>query len=226
MRSKDYQRTSYTGSGLSRIAGASPQVAPLTLLQLWWEEAVADPRIYEPSAASLATYDSQVGLPDCRILLVKDFDDSGVCFFTNLQSAKGQQISRDPQGAIAFLWHPMFRQVRLRGPVTRCTPGEDDEYWRTRPRASQIASWSSQQSQPTAGRDDINGAFDEAVSRFDGREVPLPDNWGGFRLRPLEVEFWVGMESRLHDRLVWRSTTGRPESLSSNKGWQCQRLQP
>ncbi|KAA9393156.1 pyridoxamine 5'-phosphate oxidase [Kocuria coralli] len=226
MRSEEYGRVVYSGSGLEGLGSGDTKTTVLELFESWWAQALADPRVGEPAAASLATFDAAGGLPDNRILLIKDFDAGGLRFFTNLDSAKGRQLETTPDAAAVMLWHPMFRQVRFRGPVERTTRDEDREYWVTRPQASQLASWSSSQSAPVASREAVTAGFAAAESRFRDTEVPLPEQWGGYRLRPAEVEFWVGMPARLHDRVLWRTSDGRPRPLDSPDGWESQRLQP
>lgn len=226
MRSHDYERRTYQGSGLEGLDPEAPQISCLSLLNRWWIDAVADERVSEPSAAALATYDQPNGLPDSRVLLVKDFDADGIRFFTNRESVKGVQLATSPVAALTFLWHPMFRQVRVRGQVEQTTREEDLEYWMSRPRESQLASSSSAQSQSAGTRSAVLAAYQMAEKEYAGSEVPLPANWGGYRLHPLEVEFWVGMPARLHDRVVWSRTAEGPGRLDTNEGWSCQRLQP
>ncbi|NKE09437.1 MULTISPECIES: pyridoxamine 5'-phosphate oxidase [Kocuria] len=224
MHSNDYQRIVYTGTGLEAAGGTEPGPTPLTLLEQWWEAAVADPRVTEPAAATLATFDVGTGLPDSRVLLIKDFDAQGLRFFTNRASAKGQQLETTPAASITMLWHPMFRQVRFRGPVEQTSRDEDLAYWQTRPRESQIGSSSSHQSQPVESREQVAQNFQKVERAHPDGEVPLPTTWGGYRLRPVEVEFWVGMPARLHDRVQW--SADRPLPMDSNHGWSVQRLQP
>lgn len=226
MHSQDYERIVYTGSGLESVAPAVPGPTILQLLEQWWADAVADARVGEPSAAGLATFDPQRGLPDNRVLLIKDFDANGLRFFTNRASAKGEQLGRCAAGSAVMLWNPMFRQIRFRGPVEPTSHEEDLDYWLTRPRESQLGSWSSHQSQPVGSREEVTGGFQEAEHRFRDQPVPLPPTWGGFRLRPVEVEFWVGMPARLHDRVLWSTHDHQPAPLDSRDGWRLQRLQP
>lgn len=226
MHSNDYQRIVYTGTGLEDIGQPGQGPTPLGLLEQWWSAAVADSRVAEPAAATLATFDVQRGLPDSRVLLIKDFDADGLRFFTNRASAKGQQLTTTPAASITMLWHPMFRQIRFRGPVEPTTRDEDLAYWQTRPRESQIGSSCSDQSRPVDSREQVVRNF-LAVERAcaDG-PVPLPATWGGFRLRPVEIEFWVGMPARLHDRVQWRSQGDHARPMDANQGWSVQRLQP
>lgn len=226
VRGDEYERVVYAGSGLEELGRGATGPTILELLESWWDQAVADPRVGEPSAASLATYDDATDLPDNRILLIKDFDAHGLRFFTNRDSAKGHQLAATPNAALVMLWHPMFRQVRFRGHVEQTDPAEDLEYWSSRPHASQVASWSSRQSAPVDRREDVTAGFESAEARFLDVDVPLPETWGGYRLRPVEVEFWVGMPARLHDRVLWRSTDGTPHPLDSPERWTLQRLQP
>ncbi|MDO5619056.1 pyridoxamine 5'-phosphate oxidase [Kocuria sp.] len=224
MHSDDYQRIVYTGTGLETAGTGADGSTPLTLLDQWWSAAVADPRVTEPAAATLATFDVERGLPDSRVLLIKDFDAEGLRFFTNRASAKGRQMTATPAASITMLWHPMFRQIRFRGPVEQTTAEEDLAYWRTRPRESQIGSYSSAQSHVVDSREQITRHFEEVERAYRDVDVPLPATWGGYRLRPVEIEFWVGMPARLHDRVLWRAQ--RPQRMDSNQGWSVQRLQP
>jgi pyridoxamine 5'-phosphate oxidase len=200
---------------------------PLTLLRDWYAEAVADERIAEPAAMVLATVDGS-GRPNARTVLLKGLDRRGAEFYTNLGSTKAAELAENPYAAVVLPWHAMFRQVRLRGPVEAVSREESAAYFASRPRGSQVASRASHQSQPVAAREDLVAAVEAEEARWPDTgspgDVPLPDYWGGFRLRPVEVEFWVGQPSRLHDRVRYASPA--PAALDDEDAWTRTRLQP
>jgi pyridoxamine 5'-phosphate oxidase len=175
----------------------------------------------------LATVDAG-GHPNARTVLLKGLDAAGAEFYTNLGSTKGTELAEAPYAALVLLWHPMFRQVRLRGPVEPVTRAESAAYFATRPRGSQLASRASHQSQPLGSRAELVAAVEAEEARWpdtgSGLDVPLPDYWGGFRLRPVEVELWVGQPSRLHDRVRYAAAPGA--RLDDERAWTRTRLQP
>ena len=187
---------------------------PLRQFEAWFEDARAAVRA--PEAMAVATA-AESGAPSVRMVLLKGFDEHGFVFFTGYDSRKGQELSANPRGAILFYWDPLGRQVRIEGPIER-TPHDDNErYFHSRPRASQIAALASQQSQPLESRDALDARVVELTSELGGRDVPLPQSWGGFRLSPETYEFWQHRENRLHDRLRYRRSAG---------GWMLERLSP
>lgn len=200
---------------------------PLALLHRWYTEAVADDRVVEPGAMVVSTVDES-GLPDARTVLLKGLDADGLTFYTNLGSAKARQLTATPYAAAVLLWHPMYRQVRVRGPVTPVSEEEAAAYFALRPRGSQVASRASHQSQPIASR----AALEALVAAEDQRwrdtgspdDVPLPSWWGGYRLHPETVELWVGQRSRLHDRVLFERVGDG--DLSDGSSWRRSRLQP
>ncbi len=216
-------RRSYAGEGLSDgVTGP-----PLTLMRQWWAEAVADERVVEPDAMAVATVD-ELGHPDARTVLLKGLSGKGFEFFTHTTSAKGQQLERNPYAALVMLWHPMHRQVRVRGPVARVSREEAAAYFATRPRGSQVASSASHQSAPVGSRAELERAVADEESRWPDTgspvDVPLPEHWGGYRVRPDVIEFWVGRPSRLHDRITYsRHGSG---DLDDPASWSVTRLQP
>jgi pyridoxamine 5'-phosphate oxidase len=157
-------------------------------------------RISEASAMTLATA-SPDGRPSVRVVLLRGLDERGLTFFTNRTSRKGDDLESNPQAAVVLHWWELGRQLRIEGPVERTTEAESQEYWATRPRASQIAAWSSPQSRPLGGRADLEARVRETEKRFAGNDVPLPPFSGGYRLLPASIEFWTHRDDRLHDRV-------------------------
>lgn len=191
---------------------------PFALFGEWMADAsVAEPS--DPNAMTLATVDAS-GMPNARIVLLKGYDEQGFCFFTNTRSAKGQELDASGRAAIVFHWKTLTRQVRARGLITRVSDAEADAYYASRPWGSRIGAWASDQSQPLASRDDLIARVAEVEKRHpEGSDLPRPPHWTGYRLTPLEIEFWHDRPFRLHDRLVFT----RPAKESA---WTSQRLFP
>jgi len=172
----------------------------LALLERWLREA-AEAGVAEPNAIVVGTVDAQ-GRPTTRTVLCKGVNASGITFYTNYDSAKGEQLAAQPYASATFPWYPLGRQVHVRGPVTKVTPAETAAYWATRPRGSQLGAWASAQSTPVASRAALAAQLAEVTARFaDEQTVPLPPHWGGYRIAAEEVEFWQGRASRLHNRI-------------------------
>ena len=165
----------------------------------------------------LATADEH-GAVQSRIVLLRELTEAGLVWFTNYDSDKGRALVANPVASVTFPWLGLLRQAHVSGPVERIDESESDAYFAGRPRGSQIGAWASAQSRVVADRETLNAAFDEQERRFEGRDVPRPDDWGGYRLTPTMVEFWQGRERRLHDRLRY--------VRSSEGAWEIVRLWP
>jgi pyridoxamine 5'-phosphate oxidase len=181
---------------------------PIALFLDWYEAAkrVVQP---EPSAATLATV-SPSGMPTARVVLVRQIDQEGFVFYTNLQSPKARDLADAAKGGLAtlcFYWAPLLRQVRVEGRAQPVRPHEADAYWATRPRGSQVAGWTSPQSQPLpGGRTDLERRYAEMDKSLPMSDVPRPPFWSGFRIVPETIEFWEGRENRLHHRVLFHRT--------------------
>jgi pyridoxamine 5'-phosphate oxidase len=190
---------------------------PFALLERWLADARAH-EINDSNAMALATVDAD-GLPDCRMVLLKDVSPGGLTFYSNRESEKGRQLESRPQAALLFHWKSLRRQVRLRGTVEPVSADEADAYFASRARESRIGAWASAQSRPLADRTELEAAVARETARFEGQDVPRPEGWTGWRLVPVQVEFWRDRPFRLHDRLrLHRDDAGSP--------WQTQRLYP
>jgi pyridoxamine 5'-phosphate oxidase len=188
---------------------------PLEQFRLWFAD-TQRAGVRAPEAMALATAGPD-GAPSVRMVLLKAADDKGFVFFTGYDSRKGGELAANPRAALLFYWDPLGRQVRVEGPVERVSAAESDAYFSTRPRGAQIASAASHQGRALAGRDELDASVAELEARHAGGEVPRPEHWGGFRVRPDAFEFWQHRESRLHDRLRYRLSAG---------GWRVERLSP
>lgn len=180
---------------------------PFVLFDAWLADAArTEPN--DPNAMALATVDEN-GHPDVRMVLLKGVDAAGhpgrgFVFYTNYESAKGRELLANPYAALDFHWKSLNRQVRVRGPVSQTTTQEADAYFATRARASQIGAWASQQSRPLESRFALEKAVATYAAKFHVGSVPRPPHWSGFRVTPLEIEFWHSRLSRLHERIVFR----------------------
>ena len=170
----------------------------------------------EPTAFALATV-GEGGQPSVRMLLLKDVDEDGFVFYTNLESRKARELKGNRRAAMAFHWAPLERQVRVDGRVTPVTDDEADAYFATRPRGSQLGAWASRQSRPMERLTDLERRVAEFEEKFEGGEVPRPPFWSGFRLEPTAIEFWQGRPNRLHERQLF---------VRDGTGWRVQQLYP
>ncbi len=189
---------------------------PLDLFSEWFDDAERSGLLL-PESVSLATADPE-GVPSVRMVLLKGVDERGFRFFTNYESRKAGELDANPRAALCFHWSVLERQVRVEGTVERLTREESDAYFQSRDRGSRIGAWASEQSRPLSSRTDLERRVREMEVRFAGEDVPLPEHWGGYLLRPTRIEFWQGRASRLHDRLVYAPSPGG--------GWDVTRLQP
>jgi len=171
---------------------------PFRQFEHWYAEAVAT-GMKLPEAMALATA-TRKGAPSVRMVLLRGLTKGGFAFFTNYESRKSKELAQNPRASLLFYWPPLDRQVRIDGTVQKLTRRESHTYFQSRPRESRLAAWASAQSRVIPDRASLEAEFERARVRFEGKEIPCPPFWGGFRLVPTEIEFWQGREHRLHDR--------------------------
>ncbi|MEO1005683.1 MAG: pyridoxamine 5'-phosphate oxidase [Cyanobacteria bacterium J06638_38] len=208
-------RQNYTLAGLTEQDLNSD---PIQQFGLWFQQALnAD--LIEPNAMTLATANAD-GKPSARIVLLKGFSEAGFVFYTNYESQKGQELIANPYAALVFLWDKLERQVRVEGSVVKLSTTESAEYFHSRPKASQLGAWTSDQSRVIPNREVLEQKLANLTEQYndDAQVVPLPEHWGGFRVIPNRIEFWQGRPSRLHDRLVY--------DRQADDNWTINRLAP
>lgn len=179
------------------------QSNPFQQFRVWFRAARRHESIEDATAVCLSTLDP-AGFPDGRMVLLKGFDSNGFVFYTNLQSVKGRSLAALPRAALTFHWPPLKRQVRIQGKTEKVTDEEADEYWKTRPRLSQLGAWASKQSQELPSRTHLMMEVARLAHRFGRQPIPRPPFWTGIRVIPRKIEFWQGRANRLHDRLLYR----------------------
>ncbi len=199
----------------ARLDEGDAAADPLTQFHRWFDEARAAEQP-EPNAMALATTDAS-GIPNCRMVLLKEADPRGFTFFTDYRSPKSSELAANAHAALCFFWGALERQVRILGRVERVSPEESAAYFAQRPRGSRLGAWASTQSAPISSREALEARHAELDRDYPGDDVPLPAHWGGFRVIPAEYEFWQGRPDRLHDRLRYKVLDG---------GWVVERLSP
>ncbi|MEZ8099152.1 pyridoxamine 5'-phosphate oxidase [Vibrio bivalvicida] len=208
----DEIRREYTKGGLRR-KDLLPD--PIAQFDLWLKQAI-EAKLTDPTAMTVATVD-ETGQPFQRIVLLKNVDEQGFVFYTNLGSRKAQHIEHNAKVSLHFPWHPLERQVHITGVAEKLTVVENMQYFSSRPKSSQLAAIASKQSSRISARGVLEGKFLELKKKFEAGEIPVPSFWGGYRIRPESIEFWQGGENRLHDRFLFSK---------DREGWHIDRLAP
>ena len=206
-------RREYTQAGLDR---EQLDDHPMVQFERWLEQALAADLNADPTAMSLATVDAQ-GQPSARIVLLKNVDQRGFVFYTNLESHKANDMAGNAKVCLHYAWTPLERQVVVYGRAEKLSLAESTKYFLSRPRNSQLAAWTSQQSRTIGSRKLLEQAFEQIKHKFGEGEIPMPAFWGGYRVVPTQIEFWQGRGARLHDRFMYRA---------DGESWQLDRLQP
>jgi pyridoxamine 5'-phosphate oxidase len=205
---KDYRLQTLDEAGVS--------ADPIQQFGVWWQEALQS-EIVEVNAMTLATANEQ-GVPSARIVLLKGYDERGFVFFSNYESKKAGDLQVNPVASLVFFWKELERQVRISGSVEKVTELESDQYFQSRPEGSRIGAWASPQSTVISSRQVIEEKVEALQAAFEGKEIPRPLHWGGYRVVPNRIEFWQGRSSRLHDRIQY--------TLQSDGNWIIERLAP
>jgi len=205
-------RREYTKGGLRR---SDLHDEPTVQFNRWFEQAL-EADIHDTNAVTLATANAS-GHPSSRIVLLKGVDERGFIFYTNYKGQKSRDIEVTPHVSLCFYWSGLDRQVRIQGIAQKVSREESENYFKIRPRESQIGAWASRQSSEVKNRDELESNFAKMAERFEGKPVPLPDYWGGYVVNPYKIEFWQGRPNRLHDRFVYTQNDGK---------WEIKRLNP
>ncbi len=189
---------------------------PIAQFADWLEAAKRSTSIIEPTAMTLATADKE-GQPSARMVLLKEASPRGFVFYTNIESAKGEQLKHNQKVALCFHWMPLFKQVRVEGVAEKVSEQEADAYFNGRARESQVGAWASQQSRPLASREELEKIYAAMIKKYEGKNVPRPPYWSGWRVVPERIEFWSQGDHRLHDRELF---------TRQGQGWTVTRLYP
>jgi pyridoxamine 5'-phosphate oxidase len=189
---------------------------PIEQFGYWWDEALKS-EIDEVNAMTLATANADA-VPAARIVLLKGYDRKGFVFFTNYESNKAADLEMNPRASLVFFWKELERQVRISGSVEKVSEEESDHYFSSRPKGSRIGAWASPQSSVISSREIIEEKVAALEQSFEGKEIPRPLHWGGYRVKPVKIEFWQGRSSRLHDRIQY--------TLQHDGSWKIARLAP
>ena len=205
---KDYQKQSLNETDVDKN--------PIRQFDKWWQDAIHS-QIDEVNAMTVATASAD-GIPSARISLLKGFDEQGFVFFTNYNSYKGQQLAENPRACLVFFWKELERQVRITGIVEKVSAEESDTYFNSRPEGSRIGAWVSPQSQVIENREWLDTKQEEYTKKFSQEALTRPPHWGGYRVKPITIEFWQGRSSRLHDRIQY--------TLQEDGTWAIERLAP
>ena len=205
-------RKEYTLHSLSENDVAA---TPIEQFERWWKQA-SDSAIEEMNAMTLSTIDAN-GMPDARTILLKGVDEKGFVFFTNYNSTKSVQLDFNPNCCLLFFWKELERQVRIYGQAEKISVKESIDYFESRPDGSKIGAWASPQSMVVAGEAWLKETFQYYAERFKHGKIPKPPHWGGYRIKPVRMEFWQGRPSRMHDRILYTQNSG---------SWKTERLAP
>ena len=202
---------------VSALTKDNIDASPIRQFQTWYDEVRAQGVSEQDAISMTLTTAAKDGQPSARVVLLKSFDDSGFVFFTNYQSRKGRELAENPRASLLFYWSLLCRQVRIEGVVEKISAGESENYFHSRPLGSKLGAWASPQSEVVESRETLEARFAELQKSF-GADVPRPEHWGGYRLKPNSIEFWQGRDNRLHDRLRYR--------LKDDGSWVIERLAP
>jgi pyridoxamine 5'-phosphate oxidase len=190
---------------------------PIRQFQTWLDEVRASGLSEQDAISMTLATAGKDGQPSARIVLLKSFDDRGFVFYTNYHSRKGKELNDNPRACLLFYWPQLWRQVRIEGDIEKVSTMESEAYFQSRPLGSRLGAWASNQSEVVDSREVLEARFAELEKRF-GNDVPRPEHWGGYRLKPGSIEFWQGRDNRLHDRLLYR--------LQEDGSWSIERLGP
>ena len=202
---------------LSALAKDHIDANPIRQFRIWLDEVRASGVSEQDVISMTLGTANKDGQPSARIVLLKSFDDRGFVFYTNYHSRKGKELSDNPRACLLFYWPLLWRQVRVEGDIEKVSTAESEAYFQSRPLGSRLGAWASNQSEVVETREVLEARFAELEKRF-GEDVPRPEHWGGYRLKPNLIEFWQGRDNRLHDRLLYR--------LEENGSWSIERLGP